>query len=133
MGERLSTWIVALLSAGGATFILATAKAWQVMRGGARGRERDAWDDLLDHNKWLDRRATLAEQDRDYLRSLLAHARWQLVTNGIEPDPRNVVLPSERATRAEIEKHGGRRRPESPLRAPESGWTNGGHDDTEPT
>ena len=96
MPDSFSTIVVALLSVGGAAFIWYATRSYLAVRAGARSRERDAWDDMLDHNDYLDARARLAEMDRDYLRQALAYARWQLVTAGIEPNPREVVLPSER-------------------------------------
>lgn len=96
MSVDLSDVLVALLSMGGATFVWFATRSWLALRAGARSRERDAWDDMLDHNDYLDARARLAEMDRDYLRQALAYARWQLTQAGITPEPRDVVLPSER-------------------------------------
>lgn len=96
MNANLASVLVALLSVGGATFIWFATRSWLALRAGARSRERDAWDDLLDHNSYLDERARRAELDRDYLRTVVGYARWQLAEHGIEPNPRDIVLPSER-------------------------------------
>lgn len=116
MNPNLSSVLVALLSMGGATFVWFATRSWLALRAGARSRERDAWDDMLDHNDYLDARARLAEMDRDYLRSALAHARWQLVQAGIDPVPLDVVLPSERLAPGWRPSHGGRKRAADRLR-----------------
>lgn len=117
MNVDLSSIVVAVLSVGGATFVWYATRSWLALRAGARSRERDAWDDMLDHNDYLDSRARLAEMDRDYLRHALASARWQLVQAGIEPIPRDIEIPSDKLPEDWRPSRSGRARAARGLRA----------------
>lgn len=130
MNPNLSSVLVALLSIGGAAFVWYATRSYLALRAGARSRERDAWDDMLDHNDYLDARARRAEMDRDYLHRALAHARWQLVQAGITPEPLDVHLPSENLP---AEWRPTRRGRKNSLRFPVSGSGVQTHRDTDAT
>jgi hypothetical protein len=106
---QIAPIIAALLSAGAAAVLWTLVKGWNTLRAGAAGRERDAWQQIKDHNQYLDDTRRAAEADRDYWRSICNRYYGQLVRAGMEPDPKTLRPPSER----DSGRHGprGRRAP----------------------
>lgn len=92
----VQTVVAALLGAGGATTITATIRGFTAIRSGANARAREAIDDLGRWRDELDRRARVAERDRDYWRGVCAAYGWQLRAAGRVPDPEFPIPPSER-------------------------------------
>lgn len=88
--------VTLLLGAGGVSFVRALFTGFGSLRGGARAREREAFDDLARARDAADERAEWAEADRDFWRDTAGRWRYQLVTNGVEPDPPSPTPPSAR-------------------------------------
>lgn len=93
----ISGIIAALLSVGAAAVIWTVVRAWLALRQGAAGREKDAWTQIRSHNAYLDDTRRAAEADRDYYHSICNRYYGQLARAGIEPSPKTLRPPSERA------------------------------------
>lgn len=84
----LSTVVTALLGGGAATFVLSAARSWTAIRGGAKARERETINDLME-------RARDAERDRDFWRAVAGDYGYQLRQAGKTPNPPDPVQPSD--------------------------------------
>lgn len=115
-GGGLSSVLTALLSVGAAGVIWTLVKGWLALRGGAAGRESDAWKQIKDHNRYLDDMRRVAEADRDYYHSVCNRYYGQLVRHGLDPDPKSLRPPSDK----EPGRHTSRTRGRPPEPDPDS-------------
>lgn len=93
---QTSAVIAALLSVGTAGVIWTLVRGWLALRAGAAGREKDAWQQIKDHNRYLDDTRRAAEADRDYYHTVCNRYFGQLTRAGLDPDPRSLKPPSDR-------------------------------------
>lgn len=87
-------WLGVVLGAGGVAFLGALFKGVQMLRDGARAREREAIAGLEKWREDADDRARRAYQELDFMRSIASYwqaragaREYQLLSNGIQPDP----------------------------------------------
>lgn len=87
-------WLGVVLGAGGVAFLGALFKGVQMLRDGARAREREAIAGLEKWREDADKRADRAFRELDYMRTLVAYwqaragaREYQLHLHGITPDP----------------------------------------------
>lgn len=88
--------VTLLLGGGGLAFLQALFRGFSSLRGGARARERESFNDLARARDAADNRAEWAEADRDFWRDVAGRWRYQLVSHNIEPIPPEPIPPSAR-------------------------------------
>jgi hypothetical protein len=94
--DWLTALLAILLGTGGLGSLVSVARGIGSLRAGVRAKQREAITDLARSRDQADDRAYWAELDRDYYRNLCGRYAYQLVSSGIEPQPREISPPSER-------------------------------------
>lgn len=95
-GGWLTTLIAGLLTVGGGMFLTTVFRGLSTIRSGGAAREREAIDYVGRARAEAELRLRISNQDRDYYQRMCARYAAQLARAGIEPDPVNLVPPSDR-------------------------------------